>query len=313
MLPFTVISYSASRVVWGTLSLIMLLASAALTAAACDYRPSVRECALAFLWIAFYVPTVLLVPLTGNFSALILLAYAAALWSFAHGHDRTGGLALAITLVKPQLGFLGLPLLLFARRGRATVAYVLASLFFALVALPVVGVANYRDFIQVEREVSAWTSTNDALQLDVAGVHGMLLQRWPHQFSAEVVSAILSLGIVAVLVWYWKAGWRPGGLSFANGWALVILTTLLVSTYAHSYDLTLLILPAVVLWVYRQGDRSAHLPITITSVALYAGPLLVLAFHQHFMVPFMLAAMAVLLWAARRESPTSLPSGSGSI
>jgi hypothetical protein len=264
---------------------------------------------LALLWIAFYVPTVLLVPLTGNFSALILLAYAAALWSFAHGHDRAGGIALAITLVKPQLGFLGLPILLLARRGKAAVAYVLTTLFFTLVALPVVGVANYRDFVQVEREVSAWTSTNDALQLDVAGVHGMLLQRWPHELGAEVVSACLSLGIVAVLVWYWKAGWRPGELSFATGWALVVLTTLLVSTYAHSYDLTLLILPAVVLWVYRQGDRSARLPITLSLVTLYAGPPLVLAFHQHFMVPFMLVAMVVLLWAARRESPASLPAG----
>ncbi len=307
LLPFTIVSYQVSRVIWGTLSAIMLLVSAALTADLCGYRPSLRERALAFLWIAFYVPTILLVPLTGNFSALLLLAYSVAFWSFNRGHDRLGGAALALTLVKPQLAFLGLPLLLFMRRGQASVAYLLTVLVLALLALPVVGLSNYRDFLQVERAVSAWSSTNDALQLDVPGVHGLLLQRWPHQFGAEVVSAALSLAILAALAWYWKAGWRPGGLPFATGWALLLLSTLLMSTFAHSYDQVLLIVPAVVLWVYRRRAPSLRLPITLLLVALYAGPPLVLTFHQHVMVPFMLAAMALLLWLARRPLPAAPP------
>jgi hypothetical protein len=307
LLPFTVVSYQTSRVIWATLSAIMLLVSALLTANACGYRPSARERALTFLWIAFYVPTILLVPLTGNFSALLLLAYTAAFWSFTRGHDRLGGMALALTLVKPQLAFLGLPLLLFMRRGQATAAYLLTVLALALAALPVVGLANYRDFVQVERAVSAWSSTNDALQLDVPGVHGLLLQRWPHQLGAEVVSAALSLCILAALAWYWRTGWRPGGLPFAAGWSLLLLCTLLVSTFAHSYDQVLLIVPAIVLWVYRQRLPSLRLPITLVLVALYAGPPLVLAFHQHFMVPFMLAALALLLWVARRPLAPDLP------
>ena len=73
------------------------------------------------------------------------------------------------------------------------------------------------------------------------------------------------------------------------GWAQMVLCTLLLASYAHSYDLVLLVLPALV--IYRAVRQSWSGPLL---VALYVAPMLVLLYRQHFMVIALLLAIAAL-------------------
>ncbi len=294
---FILVPYIPSRVVWGALSTIMLLASAWLTADAQGRRPDAHTRALAAWWILCSVPTMLLVPLTGNFSALVLFSMALSLWLFARGKEGWAGAVLAITLVKPQLAFLTLPLLLYKRRWRAALGYLAVVCGAVALSLPVVGISAYREYLAVQRSVAGWTSNNDALQLDVPGMHGMFLQRWPHSTAAEIGATACSLVLVLALGWYWRGSWRPGSTRFAAGWALLVLCTLLVSSFAHSYDLVLLILPMVT--IDAQASSGIRRWAALVLVALYVAPDLVLLFRQHFLVPVMLGA-CFLLW---RMSP----------
>jgi hypothetical protein len=196
--------------------------------------------------------------------------------------------------MKLQLGFLGLPLLLYKRRWRASAAYCATAAITILISIPAVGLDNFKAFLRVERSIAGWTNSNDALQLDVPGIHGMLLQHWPHSVGAEVAADILSVLIVGALAWYWRGEWRPGTSEFARGWALVVLVTMLLASYAHSYDMVLLIFPAVLLYAERLKGRVGKAWSGVALLALYACPALVLAFHQHAMVPAMLVAVIVL-------------------
>ena len=89
---------------------------------------------------------------------------------------------------------------------------------------------------------------------------------------------------------------------FAIGWAQLILATLLVTTFAHSYELVLLIVPAVILYAMhaRPGPQAgaSRRYLIPALAALYIAPFLVLLYRQHFVVPAMLTTFALLWWAA---------------
>ncbi len=296
---FILLPYIPSRVVWGVLSTIMLFGSAWLTADAFGWRPSPRTLVLGAWWILVAVPTVLLAPVTGNWTAPVLLGYALALWLFSRGNEELAGAALVLTLVKPQLAFLTLPFLLYTRRWRALAGFLAVGAGLLLLSLPFVGLQNYQDYVSVQRAVANWTVYNDALQLDVPGIHGMLLQRWPHSIPASNVATLLSLAMIAGLAWYWRGPWQPGSPRFAAGWALLLLVTMQVSSFAHSYDLVLLIVPGVVLFGLAELSVPPRSALwwwaRVSLLALYVGPDLVLLYRQHFMVPAMLLAMGTLL------------------
>jgi hypothetical protein len=156
--------------------------------------------------------------------------------------------------------------------------------------------------VQVQRAVADWTVTNDALQLDVPGLHGMFLQHWPRSTTASNVANLLSLVLAGTAAWFWRGPWQPTSTRFVVGWALVLLVTLQASSFAHSYDLVLLIPPCVVLYRVTTARGPYSAVANATLIAVYAAPVFVLIFRQHFLVPAMLAAIAVL-WVS---SPTSM-------
>ena len=299
---FTVLPYMPSRILWGALSAGMLLASGWLSARALAWRPESRILVLGAWWILVSAPCVLLAPLTGNWSGLILLSFSLSLYLLQRGHESWAGATLAVTLVKPQLAFLTLPLLLYKRRWRAVGGYLGACVLSVLVSLPLVGRQTFGDYFQVQRSVADWTLTNNPLQLDVPGLHGLFLQHWPGSVAASSVANLLSLGLVGLLACYWRGPWRPASPRFVIGWSLLLVVTMLGSSFAHSYDLVLLIPPCVTLFVL--GERARLLRpdrrtwARAALIGLYVSPYLVLLFRQHFVVPAMLAALAVLWWSA---------------
>jgi hypothetical protein len=92
------------------------------------------------------------------------------------------------------------------------------------------------------------------------------------------------------------------------GWTLLLLVTLEASSFSHSYDLVLLIPPCVVLYAVTAAHGPYSVVAKATLIALYVAPALVLIFRQHFLVPAILAAIAVL-WASSPASAGSVEEG----
>jgi hypothetical protein len=290
----------------------MLLASGYFTADSLMARPSWRLLALGSVLIMFYAPTILLIPTSSNATAPVVLGYALGLWCFARRRDAWGGIALSLTaLIKPQLAFLTLPLLIYKRRWRAVAAYLASSGASLLLSLWVLGPNTFAGFIKIARSTANGADTLTLWVRDIPGLHAMFLQLWPENTSAGIVAYILSGALVLALAFYWREPWNPDAPQFAAGWAMVPLVDLLAVPYAHSDDLVLLIIPAVVLyWFTIRPARSMDVDRWVLPVllALYLSPTFVVYFRLHFVAPAMLAALFVLWRLAPPQTLAPTPS-----
>jgi hypothetical protein len=303
---------TASNVAWGLLSLAMVLAAVPLAAAALGRPISARHVAVLCWWTAAYVPTLLLCVVYAQVTAPVVLGYGLSLWLFTRRREGWAGAALALTLVKPQLAFLTFPFLLYTRRWRAAAGYLAVAGSATIVALIVFGPRTFVEYVQAQRAISGWTLTLDGLQPDVPGIHGMFLQIWPHSLLAHRAAELISAVLVGFLALYWRGSWRPESPRFALGWAMLVITTLLIAPFAHTYDVALLVLPCLVLHLCGSGTRLhgwAAYAIPAALLALYLSPDLRMLARHHFMVPAMLLALAALWLLARSIEPRTVAGG----
>jgi hypothetical protein len=293
------LGYMPSRILWCTASMVMLLAAGYFVCDALRIRLDRPGVIQGGLLIAVAMPTVLLIPTAGNSTAPIVLSYAAAIWFFTRGMDGYGGGALCVgVLVKPQLVFLTLPLLLYKRRWRAAAAFAGAGCASMLISLLVLGKDTLDGFM---RTLSSTDSDAGSLGIwvrDIPGLHAMFLQAWPGSAAAGGAAYLLSGVLVLALAYSWRGAWLPSSPRFACGWAALILVELLATPYAHTDDLVLLLVPIAVLcaFVVRPSGRTEADRWVVPAIAvLYLAPTLVVYTRLHFPAIAMLAAL-VLLW-----------------
>jgi len=261
-----------------------------------------------------YTPTVLLIPIAANTTAPVVLCYALAFQLVVRGCDEKAGVALCVAaLIKPQLALLTLPLLLYKRRWRAAYAYLATAAAVLGLSFAIEGPATFANFLRMERTASGWADSATLWIRDIPGLHAAALQAFPGSGLASTAAYALSAALVAAVAVYWRGPWRPGTRRFAAGWAMLPLVDLLIAPYSHSDDLTLLIVPAVILCALavqasgpiapgaggqdepRQAPETrATRTIPLVLAGLYLAPVLVVFFRQHFMVPAILATLWVL-------------------
>ena len=139
---------------------------------------------------------------------------------------------------------------------------------------------------------------------DNPGLHGLILSIRPHSMPEEAAAYGLSLALVGWLALYWRGAWQPGSARFAAGYAMLPVVDLLAAPYAHSDDLAVLVVPAVVLCAlavrHAERDRVASvIPAVLT--ALYLAPVVVVYLRQHVMAPALLWALWALWRAGRAD------------
>ena len=306
--------YMPSRIIWSIASTLMLLAAMPLTAAAAGWRVARASWPGLAIAVLAYTPTVLLIPVAANTTAPVVLCYALAFRLFVRGHETRAGAALSVaTLIKPQLALLLLPLLLYKRRWGAVAAYLATAGGVLALSLAVEGPATFANFLRMEQVASGWADSAPLWIRDIPGLHAAALQAFPGSALAAAAAYALSAALLVALARFWQGPWRPGTRRFAAGWAMLPLVDLLIAPYSHSDDLTLLIVPAVVLCaIAAQADGATAMEavgrdtpepapnaratrsIPLVLAGLYLAPVLVVFFRQHFMVPAILAALWVL-------------------
>jgi hypothetical protein len=249
-----------------------------------------------------------LIPTAGNSTAPVVLGYALAYWLLVRGREGWAGAALCLTvLVKPQLAFLTLALLLYKRRWLAATTYLATAGLAVGLTLLVTGWHTFVNFFQMDRVTAGMADSVQLWIRDIPGLHAAFLQAFPGSRAAGTLAYALSAALIAALGWYWRGSWQPRSARFAAGWATLPLVDLLAAPYSHSDDLVLLIIPMVVLtafWLRVDGvPPSWHRHLLPALLGLYLAPVLVVYLRQHFMVPAMLAAL-VVLWHSASAQPS---------
>ncbi len=154
-LPFTMLSVQSAEITWYLLRVGLL----AVACAVMPVRPTVR--CLVFAVAAITYPVLIDMNL-GNVSVLVT-AILAIVW---RGLDRPlGSVALAVDMfIRPTLGLIVLWYML-RRRWWPVIWTIISGVLIVLLTLPIVGVAGYRDFITVLRNLSEVTGQVNNLDL----------------------------------------------------------------------------------------------------------------------------------------------------
>ncbi len=286
-----------SLYLWAAASVVMLLISTLITASVSGWRPSRRAWLFLLLGLLFSEPVIMLVVVLGQTSAWVLMGLAGGMWLTYRGRDGAAGAVLTLTLVKPQLAFLILPLLLYKRRWRSALIYLLVAAAATVISLLVMGTALFSDYLAMQRLLFSGMVSDGGLQIDVPGIHGLLVQWWPGSVVANRLGQVLSALVIAALAWVWRGPWIEDGRSFAVRWALLAVVTLFVSPYAHIYDMSLLVIPVVALaaaYFSPELTQCDRYMVAATLTALDLGPFLRMLFDQQFQIPGLVMALIAL-------------------
>ncbi len=256
-LPFAALPYVASGVLWTAITIVLLVASMLLL------RPllpgySDAQWRLAVLGVVASQPVLELVG-GGQDSALLLFIWVAGLRLLDAGRDPAAGAVLALGLVKPQLFVLVPLVLLVQRRWSALAAWAAAALGvvgLSLAAAGPQGVVDWLDALTSDRY-------HEVVQVGQSwmmhGIPSALVSLVPPAWGSVAQALGLALGAVLVVALLLVARRGPSAAVSAV-WALVALTTGLVTPHVLSYDLVL-VLPAVLHLLQPPSTRTTRLSV----------------------------------------------------
>ena len=297
--PFTALPYGTAQAVWFGVSALVVVASLALLWP--DLRKLRRRWALAF-GLAFLASFPVFSSLVyGQLSSLVLLSWVVSYRLSQQGREVPAGLALAASLIKPQLAVVPVLYLLATGRWRALGGFAaggtaLVVLSVALTSLDIVFV-EYPTFLIHSLQ---WQEEFGVNRIDMFGWRSFIIRALPASGEALRLGLTVALSTVtlaaALVVWRRRRGrddlWAPI-LALAAA-------TILVSPHVHTHDLQILMLPAALLAAQRRDAFS----LAGAGLLLFAIPLGM--FGVNLATPALAAGLAIVAAMAIRPSAPAL-------
>ena len=283
--PLALLPYRVAFACWTVLGVVLALATPRLTG-----RPR------AWPWVLAFVPAFASVSFGQNaLPSLFLLAGTHAL--LVRGRDGSAGLVLGLLLYKPQLvGVVALALLL-ERRWRA-VAGVAASGAALTVAALAVSPAAVVAWTRLGRTLVAMPTFAGFPTWNMHSLPAFFLLLLPsHEPAARILGALAS---IAVLVWMRRTQPRYAPATLSRWFAVAVAATVLASPHLFLYDLTLLVLPALLCWPATDDDAWAGGAALVWVATVFSGPIVramqtLVGPAFQLSVPVILAVAAALL------------------
>jgi len=254
VLPFIVLPFHASASLWIACQQVLVMAAVVLTLQATRgaTRGSVgRWRLLLLILVAMTFRYSMITFVLGQTSIWVLSSLALALWAAQRRYNVLAGAALAAAAVKPQLMILPALALLVSQpsQQRKATAVALGGALALLVGCSLLFAGPW--LTDYWRQLQAYQNYSTTQFPIVALTETWLSQPMSQTLNLSVIATLL--GVLALVLWRWRGSNRP-----ALPVALAVVTTQLVVPQTGSYNLVLLLLPAVVILEYlsvRQLER----------------------------------------------------------
>lgn len=196
-------------------------------------------------------------------------ALTAALYGFfLVGVERQklflAGIALGLLTIKPQLGILAPIALIASLNWRTFLSASVTTLAFAALSVAVLGIGVWQVFWQQAPVASAMMELGGVEWGKMISVYSSFRQFGLGHAPAMAIQALFAFG---ALVCVWKV-WR-GTTDMAVRASVLVGGTLLVTPFALSYDLTLLVIPCA--FLIRDGLKDGFFPYEKVLLALVIG------------------------------------------
>jgi Glycosyltransferase family 87 len=279
--PFTYAPYPWAFVVWDLANLTMLISLPFLLG---PHLPKLQNYP-GPLWVLTslgFFP-IFAALLQGQDAILLLFLYALAFVCLKKNHDAFAGGSLALGLFKPHLVLPLILLLLVQGRKKILSGFVPIAAMLALVSIAIVGRDGFVLYPTYVAHLEDTLSRGAIVPSDMPNLRGMLdllFLRVPH-----IVTAVLAASLGLLLFTAMECR-KVGENLFDLQFCLAAITTVLVSYHAMVYDLSLLMVPVLLLANELSGTgkfRGWRSVLTIIAMATFFSPplTLVLSTRDH--------------------------------
>jgi Glycosyltransferase family 87 len=305
-LPFAYLTYPTACVVWMALKIVLLLTIPFVLRRTNGESDAISThvvdslVCLSFFPVAFDL-------IQGQDSVLLLLILALGFGLLLRGADVGCGAVLALGMFKFHLALPLLAILVLRKKTRVVMGFLaMASLLFgiSLVMVGWSGIVNYPRYLWKLNQAPGLGMIKAQTMPNFRGLMTVLLGNGPLPPVAHwFLGGIVVLGIILA-----SRSWRGddhGSTTAAFSFAIVV--TLATSYYANASDLTLLLLPLLLLGkTFLQGSKASGWPRILflaAAAVLLCTPLLwVLALRvdQFFWMALPILALAVSISAAAK-------------
>jgi hypothetical protein len=268
-LPLTFLPYVPAYLLWTLLNVIMVAASLALLR---KRFVEIGNLSPAFLLLAAagFLPVASAI-IQGQDSVLLLLLFVVALSSMENGNDPVAGGALAAGLFKFHL-VLPLVILLAARRWRILLGFAPVAALLGGVSLAMVGWHGAVGYAKLLLRLENTGAGGAIVGADMPNLRGIIWSLAGAHGGPSLMPLTIACSVAVLLI----AGWRIGPIrdSVRFAFALATVSTILVSYHTLTYDLSLL-LPVALLLFAAPGPTSSSpsQADTVLLVLLYLAPL----------------------------------------
>lgn len=306
--PLTKLSYRMAYVLWGVFSVLLLVFFQYLFR---PFAPVPRRPEHYFLLCFLFFP-VWASLMQGQMSILLLVVFTLTFIQLEHRQDYRAGFLLGLGLFKFPI-VLPFALICFLRSkwklmaGFATAALLLAGL--SLIAVGPGGILAYLNMLFAALRNPNPTFSTTIQVRDMPTLRGFittLMAPWASSMWIEIAAAFVGTVMILVTAWLWRRQDRLGSRSESGVmFAAALVTALVTSPYVLTHDLTLMLIP-VLLVLGSSGWASKSSLTRILTVCigiLYVPPVYVLLLRNHIqslLFPVLLFfALGTLYLAAR--------------
>ncbi|MGA6987903.1 MAG: glycosyltransferase family 87 protein [Terriglobales bacterium] len=272
--PFTFLPYVPAYLLWNFLNVVMVFVSMMLLRRQFTEIGSL-PLALVVLAAAGF-PSVASGIVQGQDSSLLLLLFVIALVSTARGNDAAAGAALGAGLFKFNL-ILPLAFLLAVKRPRLLLGFAPVAALLGGVSLAMVGWQGAAGYVRFLFQLENSGARGAIVGSDMPNLRGMLASLTGVHYGASLMPLTIACSVVVIAIALWRmASTRD---SVRRDFILATVTAILVSYHTFSYDLSLLLPVALLLFASpllatREPESGLRSQTDIVLLALlYLAPL----------------------------------------
>lgn len=263
--PFSVVPYIPSFVIWSLLGLCFLFASFKLLSA--------EQPTKSFFWSLTWFPIFASISFGQN-SLLTVFLFSFTYYLWRKDKLLAAGLASSLLLFKPQM-LLGIGILWlfeFRKNWKTLLGLFIGGVTLAGLSFWLMPGAS-RAYLELAREFLPRLISSEQFPIwHLHSLRGFWLLLLPgHVSLAEGISLILSIAGIVAFFYFWRRNRKLPDTLFATA----ICLTIWISPHAMIYDWSILLIPAVLLWQTHPEMRNLWKPLfaSIWIATFISGPL----------------------------------------
>ena len=317
-LPLTLLPYGQAFMVWDLLNGIALFGVALVLRRHLNALRAIPPWEFVLAFFAFFPIFASL--LQGQDSILLLLLATLGFDAMKRQADFAAGCWLGLGTFKFQLVIPLVLLLVVWRRKRVGAGFLMTSLVIALVSVMVVGwegILRYPAYVLQIARAPSLGGVPAELMPNLRG----LVEGWSFHLAPVIQIGLIVAGSGALLVFAATKGGSLLPQQLELRFSLAIVVTVLVSWHTNAHDLSLLILPFVLLTYYCQSflakEPGRRLALLLPALPMLISPLWIVLWLASAKVNLMAIPLLLWAWEIGREisqlAPSRMEFGDGAL